>query len=134
MPRRILNPRILVLDCPLEYRKAESQTNVEITKEEDFEELIEQEEQHVKKQCDEIVRFKPNVVVTEKGCSDLAQHFLSKAGIAVLRRLKKTDSNRLARATGATVVSETNEIKESDIGTKCGLFEVKKLLMNIGLL
>jgi T-complex protein 1 subunit gamma len=127
MPRKFQNPRILVLDCPLEYRKAESQTNVEISKEEDFEELLEQEEAHVKKQCDEIIKFKPNVVFTEKGCSDLAIHFLSKAGISCLRRLKKTDSNRLARATGATVVSETNEIKESDIGTKCGLFEVKKI-------
>jgi T-complex protein 1 subunit gamma len=127
MPRKIQNPRILLLDCPLEYRKAESQTNVEISKEEDFEALLEQEEEHVKKQCDEIIKFKPNVVCTEKGCSDLAIHFLSKAGISVLRRLKKTDSNRLARATGATVVSETSEIREADIGTKCGLFEVKKI-------
>jgi len=127
MPRKITNPRILILDCPLEYRKAESQTNVEITKEEDFEELLEQEEAHVRKQCEEIIKFNPQVVVTEKGCSDLAQHFLSKAKIAVLRRLKKTDSNRLARATGATVVTETNEIKESDVGTKCGLFEVRKI-------
>jgi len=127
MPRKITNPRVLILDCPLEYRKAESQTNVEITKEEDFEELLEQEEAHVRKQCEEIIKFNPHVVVTEKGCSDLAQHFLSKVKIAVLRRLKKTDSNRLARATGATVVTETNEIKESDIGTRCGLFEVRKI-------
>jgi len=127
MRRKIENPRVLVLDCPLEYRKSESQTNVEITKEEDFELLLQLEEDYVKKQCDDIIAFEPAVVMTEKGCSDLAQHYLSNAGVSVLRRLKKTDSNRVARATGATVVSETSEIKESDIGTKCGLFEIRKI-------
>jgi len=127
MKRRIENPRVLLLDCPLEYRKGESQTNVEITNEKDFELLLEQEEEYVKKQCEEILKFNPQVVMTEKGCSDLAQHYLSKAGVSVLRRLKKTDNNRVSRATGATICSETNEIKEADIGTKCGLFEIKKI-------
>jgi len=127
MPRKIQNPRVLLLDCPLEYRKSESQTNVEISKEEDFEALLAAEEEYVKKQCDEIVAFKPNLVLTEKGVSDLAQHYLCKAGIACLRRLKKTDNNRAARATGATIVTETSEIKEADIGTKCGLYEVRKI-------
>lgn len=47
--------------------------------------------------CDEIIAVKPDVVFTEKGVSDLAQHFLLKSGVAVIRRLKKTDNNRLAR-------------------------------------
>ena len=50
----------------------------------------------------------------------------SQAGITAIRRVKKSDNNRLARATGASIVSRTDELKEEDIGTKCGLFEVKK--------
>ena len=59
--------------------------------------------------------------------SDLAQHYFVKAGITAYRRLRKTDQNRVARATGATIVNRPDEIQESDIGTGCGLFEVKKI-------
>lgn len=71
--------------------------------------------------------FKPDIVVTEKGVSDLAQHYFAKAGITAFRRLRKTDNNRMARATGATIVSRTDEIQESDLGTQCGLFEMRKI-------
>jgi len=77
--------------------------------------------------CGEIIALKPDVVVTEKGVSDLAQHYLVKAGISVLRRVRKTDNNRIARACGATIVHRTSELQERDIGTRCGLFEVTKL-------
>merc|ERR1711963_1090655 len=98
MKRRIENPRILLLDCNLEYKKGESQTNMEIMKEEDFSKALEAEEAYIKKICDEIAAFKPDLVITEKGVSDLAQHFFNKA-----------------------------EITEEDIGTECGLFEVRKI-------
>jgi T-complex protein 1 subunit gamma len=122
-----VNPRVLLLDCPLEYKKNESQTNVEITKEEDWEALLMQEEEEVQKICDEIIKHKPDVVCTEKGVSDLAQHFLLKANIAVIRRIRKTDNNRVAKCTGATIVNRPEEITEGDIGTKCGLFKVRKI-------
>jgi T-complex protein 1 subunit gamma len=127
MRRRIENPRILLLDCPLEYKKGESQTNVEMSKEEDFNALLRQEEEMVEQMCAQIVAFRPDIVITEKGVSDLAQHYLVKAGITAFRRLRKTDNNRIARATGATIVSRTDEIQESDIGCGCGLFEVRKI-------
>lgn len=127
MRRRIEQPRILLLDCPLEYKKGESQTNVEITNDEDWNTMLRMEEEYVENMCMEIIAFKPDIVVTEKGVSDLAQHFFAKANITAFRRLRKTDNNRMARATGATVVSRTDEIQESDIGTKCGLFEMRKI-------
>jgi len=127
MRRRIENPRILLLDCPLEYKKGESQTNVEITDEEDWNALLRIEEEYIENMCAEIIAFKPDIVITEKGVSDLAQHFFMKAGITAFRRLRKTDNNRVARACGATIVSRTDEIQETDIGTGCGLFEVRKL-------
>ncbi|KAL5963065.1 T-complex protein 1 subunit gamma [Taenia solium] len=125
MRRRIENPRILLLDCSLEYKKGESQTTMEICGERDFTRALEIEEEYINKICEEIIRHKPDVVITEKGVSDLAQHFLVKAGISVIRRLRKTDCLRIGRCTGATIVSRTDEIKEDDIGTGAGLFEVK---------
>nr|CAI5845466.1 unnamed protein product [Callosobruchus analis] len=127
MRRYIENPRIVLLDCGLEYKKGESQTNVEIVGDADFTRLLEIEEEYVKRQCDDIIALKPDVVITEKGVSDLAQHFLMKANITAIRRLRKSDNNRVARACGATVVNRTEELQESDVGTGAGLFEIKKL-------
>ena len=127
MKRRIENPKILLLDCGLEYVKGESQTNIEVTKEGDFARLLELEEEYIKECCDHIIAAKPDLVFTEKGVSDLAQHFLCKAGITAIRRVRKSDNNRISRATGASIVNRCDEIKEEDIGTGAGLFEVKKL-------
>ena len=127
MRRRIVKPRILLLDCPLEYKKGETQTNMEVTKENDWNALLQLEEQQVEQMCMDIIRHKPDIVITEKGISDLAQHFLSKANITAFRRLRKTDNNRVARAVGATIVSRTEEIQESDIGTECGLFDMNTI-------
>jgi len=127
MKRKIENPRILLLDCNLEYKKGESQTNIEIMNEGDFSKILEQEEAYIKKICDEITAFKPDLVITEKGVSDLAQHFFNKAGITAIRRLRKSDNLRVARACGATIVNRTDEITEEDIGTGAGLFEVRKI-------
>lgn len=127
MRRYIENPRIVLLDCALEYKKGESMTNVEMLKESDLTRMLELEEEHVKKICDDIIALKPDVVFTEKGISDLAQHFLLKAGISAIRRIRKTDNNRIARACGATVVNRTDELKEEDIGTGAGLFKIQKI-------
>lgn len=127
MRRRIENPRILLLDCPLEYKKGESQTNIQMEKEEDFEKLLQLEDEYIKQICEDIIKFKPDLVITEKGVSDLAQYYFVKNNISCLRRVRKTDNNRIGRAVGATIVHRTSEIKETDIGTECGLFEVRKI-------
>ncbi|KAH8060978.1 hypothetical protein JL722_4270 [Aureococcus anophagefferens] len=105
MRRKIANPRILLLDCPLEYKKGESSASVEISKEEDWNTLLRIEEEYIENMCAQIVAARPDVVITEKG----------------------TDNNRVARACGATICSRTDEIQESDVGTGCGTFEVKKV-------
>ena len=127
MRRRIENPRIVLLDCPLEYKKGESQTNVEISKEDDWNRILQIEEEQVKAMCDAILAVKPTLVITEKGVSDLAQHFLVKNNVTALRRVRKTDNNRIARATGATIVNRVDDLQESDVGTQCGLFEIEKI-------
>ncbi|KDQ20348.1 hypothetical protein BOTBODRAFT_27769 [Botryobasidium botryosum FD-172 SS1] len=127
MRRRIANPRIILLDCPLEYKKGESQTNIEISKEEDWNRVLQIEEEQIKAMCERIVEFKPDLVFTEKGVSDLAQHYLLKANITALRRVRKSDNNRIARAVGATIVNRVEDLRESDVGTQCGLFYIDKM-------
>jgi T-complex protein 1 subunit gamma len=129
MRRRIEKPRVLLLDCPLEYKKGGSQTNVELTNDADWNTLLRLEEEYMENLCAQVVAMKPDMVITEKGVSDLAQHYFVKAGITAFRRLRKTDNNRVACATGATIVSRADEIQESDIGTmdKCSLLKVRKI-------
>lgn len=129
MRRRIQRPRIILLDCPLEYKKGESQTNIEVTREEDWNRFLQIEEEQIRAMCDRIIELKPDVVFTEKGVSDLAQHFLLKADppITAIRRVRKSDNNRIARAVGATIVNRVDDLRDSDVGTQCGLFHVEKL-------
>jgi len=88
MRRKIANPRIVLLDCPLEYKKGESQTNIEISKEEDWNRVLQIEEEQIKAMCEKIIEFKPDLVFTEKGVSgELAR---------VQRRLKLTSRSRSA--------------------------------------
>lgn len=69
MRRRIQNPRVVLLDCPLEYKKGESQTNIEISKEADYARINQIEEEQVKAMVDRVMEFKPDLVITEKGIS-----------------------------------------------------------------
>jgi len=86
MKRFIKNPRVILLDCPLEYKKGESQTNMEMTAESDMIDALQQEVNEVAQMCQYILKFNPDVVVTEKGVSDVAAHFLMKGNCSVLRR------------------------------------------------
>eukprot|EP00494_Astrolonche_serrata_P024465 UN24723 len=126
MRRRIENPRIMMLDRGLEYKKGESQTNIEMKNHTDFEKYLKIEEDAIRNLCNQIIALKPDIVLCEKGCTDLAQHFLLTAGITVLRRNKKWEMNRLARAVGGTVCNRPEIMSEKDIGTRCGLYEVRK--------
>jgi len=111
----------------LEYKKAESQMNIEITNTEHWNQILKQEEDYIAQMCADIIKLKPDIVFTEKGLSDLAQHFFIKNNITAFRRVRKTDNNRIARASGATICHRTDEIHETDLGTGCGLMEVRKI-------
>jgi len=127
MRRKVENPRILMLDCGLEYKKGESQTNIEMKSNSDFERYLHIEENAIRQLCDDIIALTPDVVLCTKGCTDLAQHFLVEAGVSVLRRNKAWELNRIARAVGGTVGTRPSHMSEKDIGKKCGLFEIRKV-------
>lgn len=84
------------------------------------------EENYIEDVCAQILKFKPDLVVTEKGLSDLACHYFNKAGVSAIRRLRKGDTNRIAKASGAVIVNRPDELQESDVGVGAGLFEVRK--------
>lgn len=127
MRRNIKNPRVVLLDCPLEYKKGESATQLELTKDTDFANILRQEETEVMQMCNEILKVNPDVVITEKGVSDLAQHFLLQKNVSVIRRVRKTDNLRIGRVTGATICNRPEELEDKDVGTMCGLFKVEKI-------
>uniref|UniRef100_A0A8C7FUE9 T-complex protein 1 subunit gamma n=1 Tax=Oncorhynchus kisutch TaxID=8019 RepID=A0A8C7FUE9_ONCKI len=108
------------------YAKVEK-TDIEITREEDFSRILQMEEEYIQTICEDIIRLKPDLIFTEKGISDLAQHYLMKANITAIRRVRKTDNNRISRACGARIASRTDELREEDVGTGAGLFEIKKI-------
>lgn len=89
--------------------------------------MLKLEENYIQDLCAQILKFKPDLVVTEKGLSDLACHYFSKAGVSAIRRLRKTDNNRIAKASGAVIVNRPDELQESDVGVGAGLFEVRKI-------
>ena len=126
MRRRIEHPKILLLDCGLEYKKGESITNIEISGENDYADVLAEEEAQVKDICDAVIATGCDLVCAEKGVSDLALHYLSEAGITALRRFQKVHMERIAACTGATILSNPRDAVESDLGTKCGLYECRK--------
>ncbi|KAJ8751487.1 hypothetical protein K2173_016708 [Erythroxylum novogranatense] len=111
MKRKIVNPHIIFLDCPLEYKKV----------------LLKMEEEYIKNMCMQILKFKPDLIITEKGLSDLACHYLSQVGVSAIRRLRKTNNKRNAKACGAVIVNRPDELQESDVGTGAGLFKIRKI-------
>lgn len=84
-------------------------------------------EEQIKSLYEKTVKFKPGLIFTEKGVSDLAQHFILKANITAIRRVCKSDNNRIARAVSATIVNRVEDLRESDVGMKCGLFNIEKI-------
>lgn len=126
MRRIIKNAKILLLDCPIEFRKGESQASIEMFDENDWEKLLKEEENYIIYICNFLRKFKPDVIFTEKGVSDLALHYLYKSNISVIRRIKKSENFRIACATGATIISSIEDLETNDLGFSEN-FEVEKI-------
>jgi len=126
MPKTIKDAKILLLDAALEIEKTEVDAKIEITSPDKMEAFLQQEEKMMKDMVEKIAGTKANVVFCQKGIDDLVQHFLSKKGISAIRRVKKSDMEKLSRATGAAIESTLDDLKESDLGN-AGLVEERKI-------
>ena len=126
MPKKIENPKIALIDAAIEVEKTEFDAEIRIRSPDAIKAFLDQEAEMLKKMVDRIVDSGAKVLFAQKGIDDVAQHFLAKAGVLVARRVKKSDMEKLAKATGAKVVSNLSDLKESDLGT-CEMVEEKKV-------
>jgi thermosome len=116
MPKRVEKAKIVLLDSSLENEKPEIDTKINIESPAQIEAFLKEEEAMLKGMVDKIIATGANVVVCQKGIDDMAQHFLARKGIIAIRRAKKSDMEKLARATGGKIESDIDDISPEDLG------------------
>ncbi|MDF2954508.1 thermosome subunit beta [Candidatus Alkanophaga liquidiphilum] len=126
MPKRIENAKIALINSALEIEKTEIDAKIEITSPEQMKAFLDEEERMLKNMVDKIAEAGANVVFCQKGIDDLAQHYLAKAGILAVRRVKESDMKKLARATGGRIVTSIEELSAADLG-EAELVEERKV-------
>ena len=126
MPKTIHKAKIALLDAALEVKKTEVDAKIEITDPNQMQAFLDEEENMLKKMVERIKSTGANAVFCQKGVDDLVQHYLAKEKIYAVRRVKKSDIEKLAKATGANVVTKVDELEAADLGY-AGLIDVKKI-------
>ncbi len=116
MPKRVEKAKIALLNAPLEIEKTEIDAEIRITDPTKMRAFLEEEERILKEMVDKIAATGANIVFTQKGIDEVAQHFLAKKGILAVRRVKRSDMEKLERATGGRIVSNIEELSEKDLG------------------
>jgi len=116
MPKTIHNAKLALVDCPLEVRKTEIEARISITSPEQFQSFLNQEEEILKSMVENIQKTGANFIACQKGIDEIAQFYLAKKGIYAIRRVAKTDMQRLAKATGAKIVSNLKELTADELG------------------
>ena len=126
MPKSVTDARIALLNAAVEIEKTQVDAKIQITSPNQLQAFLDQEEKALRGMVDEIVASGANVLFVQKGIDDLAQHFLAKAGIYTVRRVKKSDMEKLARATGGKIITSIHDIDKGDLG-RAGLVEERKI-------
>lgn len=126
MPKHVRNAKIALIDCSLEIEKTETDAQIQITSPDQLEKFLDQEDKILKNMSDKVSNSGCNVLFCQKGIDDIAQHYLSKKGVLTARRVKKSDMEKLARATGGRIVTNLNDLSKDDLGF-AGLVEEKKI-------
>lgn len=116
MPKRIEGAKILLIESALEVTKTEFDAKISITDPSKMASFLDEEERMLKNMVDKIVATGANVVIAQKGIDDVVQHYLAKAGILAVRRIKKSDVDRVHKTTGASIVSNIKNVTAADIG------------------
>ena len=116
MPKRIENAKIAIINSPLEIEKTEFDAKININSPNQMQQFIDEENKMLKAMVDKVVAAGANVLLCQKGIDDIAQHYLAKAGILSVRRIKESDMYKLSRATGARIVNNLDELSSNDLG------------------
>jgi len=125
MPKKVENAKIALLNDSIEMKKTEFSAEIQIKSPEQMQAFLDEEEKILKKMVDKIVSSGANVLFCQKGIDDLAQYYLAKEKILAVRRVKKSDMDKLAKATGAKIITKLEDITEDDLGY-AGLVEERK--------
>ncbi len=126
MPKRIENAKIALLNCPLEVEKTEFSAKIHIETPEQMKAFMDEEARMLREMVENIKKAGANVVFCQKGIDDLAQHYLAKAGILAVRRVKKSDMEKLAKATGGRIITKVEDLSPEDLG-EAELVEERKV-------
>ncbi len=126
MPQQVENAKVALLDAALEIKNTEIEAKIQITDPSQIESFLEQEERQLRKMVDKVQASTATVLFCQKGIDDMAQHFLAKLNIFAARRVSKSDMEKLARATGAKIVSNLNDMSKDDLGF-AGLVREEKI-------
>jgi thermosome len=116
MPKRVEKARIALLDTALEIKKTEFDAKINIETPEQMETFLKEEENMLRDLVDKIVKTGANLLVCQKGIDDMVQHFLARKGISAIRRAKKSDMEKLGKATGGKIVTSLEDITKKDLG------------------
>jgi thermosome len=126
MPKQVKNARIALLDAALEIEKTEISAEIRINDPTQMKAFLDEESRMMKEMVDKIKSSGANVALCQKGIDDTTQHYLAKEGVLAVRRIKKSDMEKLARATGGRIVTNLDDLKAADLG-KAGLVEERKI-------
>jgi archaeal chaperonin len=126
MPKRVEKAKIALLDASLENDKPEIDTKINIENPAQIAAFLKEEEEMLSDMVEKVAKTGANVVICQKGIDDMAQHFLAKKGIIAIRRAKKSDMEKLARAIGGKIVSNIDDISKDDLGF-AALVEERKI-------
>jgi len=126
MPKKKENAKIALLDSALEIEKTEMSAEIRIRDPSQMKAFLDQESSMLEKMAGKIKASGADVVFCQKGIDDMVQHFLAKEGIIAARRIKESDMEKLARATGGKIVSNLDDLKAQDLG-RAGLVEERKI-------
>ena len=116
MPKRIQEAKIALINSPLEIEKTEFDAKISISSPNQMKSFLEEENNILKSMVDKIVSTGANVLICQKGIDDVAQHYLAKANVLAVRRVKESDMAKLSRASGARIVTNVDELAQSDLG------------------
>ena len=116
MPRKITEAKIALINKALEISKTETDAKINISNPQQLKAFLDEENRMLKNMVDKVIGSGANVVLCQKGIDDMAQHYLAKAGIIAVRRIKESDLTKLAKATGARIVSNLDDLFEKDLG------------------
>jgi len=125
MPKKVENAKIALLKYPIEVKSLETDAKIKLTDPSQMAAFIEQEENMIKDMVDKVIASGANVLFCQKGIDDLAQHYLARQGILAVKRVRKSDIERLEKATGAKVATNLEDLQPEDLGIAGQVYEKK---------